>query len=583
VCKYVLTSLRSAADVEYDYIVIGSGAGGGVVASRLALKKHRVLLVEAGEDRGNDPIIDVPGFHGHSSEHPPMSWDFFVQHYSNTTQAARDKKFAWEKSPGEYHVGPNPPQSAKPKGLFYPRATTLGGCTAHNAMVHVYPAARDWDYIASITGDESWKAPNMRQYLKKLEKVEYPFHDAKGKEGHGFDGWLGVDKANSELSKNDTKVLRMGNEAGIAMKKLPKANLIQNANAMEHLLGEGDLNSADPERDFKEGLFTIPLDMYKGKRTGSRNFIRSVMATESSKKPEDQYLHLQTNTLVTKILFETSGGKPKAVGVEALVGPHLYKASPLYKSGNSKTKITLRAKKEVILAAGAFNSPQLLKLSGIGPKAELEQHKIPVIADLPGVGTNLQDHFEIGVTHEASDPFPLVTGCKFGKPADPEDNCYKLWQQGKGPYFSSNGFPFALLKRSSVATTKEPDLFVFGGISNFTGYFPGYSKQVYSKKAWTWVILLAFSQNTAGTVKLTSADPQDPPLIESHYFDDLEKFKSIGHNDLQAMSEGIQLARSVSDAVSPLSPLEKAPPVLCQSARTVTLWRFSTPNSRSVE
>src|SRR5215510_6070689 len=107
---------------EFEYIVIGSGAGGGPLASNLARQGHKVLLLEAGEDRGDSLTYQVPALHPQSTEDPTMRWDFFVKHYDDDQRQALDTK--------------NTPQ-----GVLYPRAGTLGGCTAHNAMITVYPHA----------------------------------------------------------------------------------------------------------------------------------------------------------------------------------------------------------------------------------------------------------------------------------------------------------------------------------------------------------------------------------------------------------------------------------------------------------
>ena len=179
-------SEAAAPQPQYEYIVVGSGAGGGTVAARLAEAGRSVLLLEA----GGDPCeladsrlpedYQVPAFHAFASENPAMRWDFFVRHYADEQRQQKDRKYSPDRG-----------------GVLYPRAGTLGGCTAHNAMIFVYPQNQDWDDIASLTGDSSWRAGNMRRYFEVLEDCRHRplkrwiarwtgFNPSR----HGFSGWL---------------------------------------------------------------------------------------------------------------------------------------------------------------------------------------------------------------------------------------------------------------------------------------------------------------------------------------------------------------------------------------------------------
>ena len=181
------------------------------------------------------------------------------------------------------------------------------------------------------------------------------------------------------------------------------------------------------------------------------------------------------HTLATRIIFE---GK-RAVGVEALSGgpdAALYEASPKYQ-GRCGTPKEYRARREVIVCAGAFNSPQLLMLSGIGPAKALARLNIPVLVDLPGVGANLQDRYEIAAVSEFDKPFALLPPeATFAPPVGnaAPDPFLQLWAQGKGLYCST-GSLIALLRRSRP-DLQEPDLFIFGLPGFFRGYFRGYSQ-----------------------------------------------------------------------------------------------------------
>ena len=126
---------------DFDYIVVGSGAGGGPLAANLVRAGFTVMLVEAGGDPCSDSdlgryMYEVPIFHGLSTEFNECAWNFFVRHYSNDSQQELDSKFVPDKN-----------------GVWYPRASALGGCTAHNAMITVLPQDSDWNNIADITGD----------------------------------------------------------------------------------------------------------------------------------------------------------------------------------------------------------------------------------------------------------------------------------------------------------------------------------------------------------------------------------------------------------------------------------------------
>jgi choline dehydrogenase len=195
-------------------------------------------------------------------------------------------------------------------------------------------------------------------------------------------------------------------------------------------------------------------------------------------------------------------------------------------------------RREVILAGGAFSTPQLLKLSGIGPREELEAHGIPVRVDLPGVGANLQDRYEVGVVSELRDDrFTLLDGCSFAPPVDGEtgDRCFTEWRHGKGAY-TSNGAVVAIVPRA--------DLFVFGLPARFEGYYPGYSRDLARQRnVFTWAILKAHTRNTAGTVTLRSADPAEVPDIDFRYFDE---GSPGGDEDLDAVVWGIEFVRRMA-------------------------------------
>jgi choline dehydrogenase len=490
------------------------------LACNLARACHRVLLIEAGGDGGDRPDLSIPALHAKASEDPAILWQYFVSHYDDPSRQAQDSKYV----PG--------------KGIFYPRAATLGGCTAHNAMITVYPHASDWDHIAQLTRDPSWSSQNMRQYFERIESCRYL---PRGTPGHGFQGWLSTEVPDTSLVTGDSKLQQVVLAAAETVAKGGGRGLFARmrmtvAELMETL--RGDLNSPSPRRDGTEGLFTIPLATKGGKRVGPRDYILQTVA-------EDFPLTVQTHALVTRVLFEDSrrsGGALWATGVEYLPGAHLYQADP-NASLAAPAPIRVTARREVILSAGAYNTPQLLKLSGVGPAAELAALGVPLVLDLPGVGANLQDRYEVGVVSELPSDFSVTEKCSFK--ADEDDPCLSAWKLGYGPYTTSGGV-VALVKRSHPSEA-NPDLFMFAVPAHFRGYFPGYSRLLFAdKRHLSWVVLKAHTRNTAGQVRLASRDPRVPPQIYFHSFDEGSADQGQDAADLKALVAGVELVREIN-------------------------------------
>jgi choline dehydrogenase len=119
----------ATTSASYEYIVVGSGAGGGPLASRLAIAGHSVLLIEAGDDQGMNVNYTVPSFQPAVSEDPKLRWDMFVNHYQDPARAQRDPKYVYDVGGGQQYVGFNPPKNAKPLGILYV-ASNFPGCLA---------------------------------------------------------------------------------------------------------------------------------------------------------------------------------------------------------------------------------------------------------------------------------------------------------------------------------------------------------------------------------------------------------------------------------------------------------------------
>ncbi|KAF2260094.1 glucose dehydrogenase [Lojkania enalia] len=562
-CAVLSTTLFVASAVylepqaldTYDYVIVGSGPGGGPLGARLALAGHRVLLIEAGDDPGANLRYQIPALHAQSTEEPNMRWDYYVNHYSDLERQKKDSKMTWRTPSGELFVGPNaasgtgaPPAGSEPIGILYPRSGTLGGCSAHNALITVYPHRSDWDGIASLTDDASWAADKMRKYFVKLERSRYL---PSGIIGHGFSGWLTTMVTDLTLVVQDFKLLSLVIAAGTAMGKNILLGLITTVTGLGQVLLR-DINVDSPGRDASEGLYQIPLTMDDFQRNSAREFILDIANAKNSDGHRKYHLDILMNTLATNVRFDITVTPPKAIGINFLSGPSLYRADPRSSSSGSGAKGSVNVTREVIISAGSFNTPQLLKLSGIGPATELKKHNIPVIVDSPGVGTNLQDRYETSLGGEASSDFALIKDCEFlYKSPDP---CYEKWKNNdvfKGVY-GSNGLALGIVKKSSVAE-KDPDLFIAGAPAYFTGYFPGYSNfSVADKRHWVWVVLKAHSRNNAGTVTLKSPDPRDTPLINFNSFDVGVTEDSADAKDLQAVYEGMEFSRKIFNSLIPL-------------------------------
>lgn len=204
--------------------------------------------------------------------------------------------------------------------------------------------------------------------------------------------WTGPQHANSHQSALNN-ITYIAGRPGVATLVRESIRLLENTtvDSDDHLvqLLNRDMNRLDEDRYEHPGVFRMPLHIDTLKqRSGARNFvIDTANARDRYGKPKYP-LTLGLNSLATRVLFSNAtahGHKPKATGVEYLVGEGLYAADDRHDANQEGELCSVKAKREVIISGGSFNTPQLLKLSGIGPRSELEEHGIPIIADLPAV------------------------------------------------------------------------------------------------------------------------------------------------------------------------------------------------------
>ena len=429
-------------DLSTDFVIVGAGSAGCVLADRLSADgQHEVLVLEFG-GMDNSVFIQMP-----TALSIPMS----------------SARYDWG-----LHTQAEPGLGGR--SVHQARGKVIGGSSSINGMVYVRGNAGDFEQWEAL-GAEGWSYADVLPYFQRAEDCLYGADDYRGTGGP-----LGICNGNNMKNPLYRVFIEAGREAGYGVTE--------------------DYNGYR-----QEGFGRMDMTVRKGVRCSTANaYLKPALGRAN--------LSLQTRALTTRIVMD---GK-RAVGVEYQHQGRL---------------VRVKARREVILCASAFNSPKLLMLSGIGPKAHLQEMGIDVVHDLPGVGQNLQDHLEVWVQHACRksgtlngwlNPLgKLLIGAR-----------WLLFKSGLGAtnHFESNAYI------RSRAGLKYPDLqyhFLAGAIAyDGSSALKGDGFQVH---------LGANKPQSRGRVKLSSADPAAPPDIVFNYLSE--------DADKQAYRDGLRLTREI--------------------------------------
>ena len=358
------------------------------------------------------------------------------------------------------------------RSFFWPRGKCLGGSSSVNAMIYTRGHQWDFNHWAEL-GNQGWSYDEVLPWFKKSERWARGSNDY-----HSDQGTMDVVDTNFRFPTSEAFVEACG-EAGFRL--------------------TDDFNSAEQEGC---GFFQVTQTPSGQRANSAYSFL-----DEALDRPN---LTVMTNAHITKVLFE---GK-QAVGIEYSQG------------GKNGKKQQIKASKEVILSAGVINTPQLLKLSGVGPAAELAQHNIALVHNLPGVGENLQDHPDVILRYRSKAGGTLTTSLSletlklFKKMLFDKDFVFTPTDSG-GFIKSSPDEPIPDLQLQFAAVRMQPH-----GEGLFTTMKSGYVLHVCHLRP-----------ESRGSVKLASNDPFSAPKIEANYFAE--------EKELDALVKGVRICRDI--------------------------------------
>ncbi len=436
----------------YDYIIVGAGSAGCVVANRLSADETaRVLLIEAG----------------------PGDRDWHIQMPASLAWSLQNTKYNWA-----YRTEPEPFLDGRI--VDHPRGRVLGGSSSINGMMYVRGHRRDFDRWAQ-SGCRGWSYDDVLPYFRKAEN-----NSGGGDDYHGDSGPLNVTK-------------------GEIVNPLCRAWI-------ESAVQQGYPHNPDINGAEQEGVGRIDRTTHKGRRWSTANaYLHPVRHRPN--------LDIMTRAFTTAIKFDGD----RAVAVDVTV------------DGRSQR---IGAEREIILCGGAFNSPQLLLLSGVGPAAHLRELGIPVVADRPGVGQNLHDHVDVFVKHRCTQPVSLYQKLSLMGRAKIGLRWF-LFHDGDGAtnHYETGGFV------RSDSDVEHPDLeFMFLPMATAVEANQSFDSAPFDGFQTHTDLLRPTSR---GWLKLADANPRTPPRLLFNYLQTPE--------DRSRLRKAIRIMREIH-AQSPLAP-----------------------------
>lgn len=449
---------------EYDFIVVGGGSAGAVVASRLTeIASWNVLLLEAGPDENE--ITDVPSLAAYL-QLTSLDWAYKTEPTGKACLGMKNGRCNW------------------------PRGKVLGGSSTINYMLYVRGNKNDYDTWESL-GNPGWGSEEALKYFKKSEDNRNPY--LANNDYHATGGLQTI----QESPWRTPLVLAF----------------IESAKELGYPFQ--DINGAE-----QYGVMIAQGTIRRGQRCSTNKaFLKPVRLRKN--------LHTALNCHVTKVLINPK--TMKAYGVEYVRNGKRY---------------VVYARKEVIVSAGSINSPQLLMLSGIGPKQQLQKLGIPVLKNAPGVGENLQDHVGMGgLTFLIDKPVSIVQD-RFQ--AFPMTMQYVMNERGPmtalggveglafvDTYLSNRSWPDIQFHMAPASINSDAGQRVRKVLGLTDTLYDTVYKPIANKDAWT-IMPLLLRPRSRGWVRLRSKDPFDYPIINANYFSD--------PFDVKTLVEGVKIA-----------------------------------------